>query len=64
MSGFMKMAKLDFVTMKSQFWSYASLLLMIILFWVMGSSITVFVYNSRLVCSAVLIYTFFIAGKE
>ena len=41
MSGFMKMTKLDFVTMKSQFWAYLSLLLIFILFWIMGSSVTI-----------------------
>jgi len=39
MNGFIKMAKLDFATMKSQFWAYLSLVAIIVLFWTMGSSV-------------------------
>lgn len=39
MNGLMKMAKLDFITMKSQFWAYLSLVGIIILSWTMGSSL-------------------------
>jgi len=39
MNGVMKMTKLDFITMKSQFWAYLSLVAIIILFWTMGSSV-------------------------
>ena len=39
MNGFMKMTKLDFITMKSQFWAYLSLFLIVILDWIMGSSV-------------------------
>ena len=46
MSGYMKMTKLDFVTMKSQYWAYLSLLLIIALFWTMGSSVTLLCYTA------------------
>lgn len=58
MSGFIKMTKLDFITMKSQFWAYVSLLLIMVLFWMMGSSVIILCVSASLFV-ALFSYTIF-----
>lgn len=58
MNGLIKMAKLDFMTMKSQFWAYLSLVGMIILSWTMGSSLILLSVSASLYV-ALFSYTIF-----
>ncbi len=48
MSSSMRITKLDFITMKSQFWAYLSLVAIIILSWVMGSSVLILCVSASL----------------
>jgi hypothetical protein len=64
MSGFMKITKLDFITMKSQFWAYLSLLAIIILFWTMNSDVVVLCISGAWFAALMAINIFSIQEKN